>query len=192
MLVDLSRVPERKHRRRCHASSSATEGFSGILEVYKVPKGIGALNTDKMCGVRVGNPHNSPPPGWPVGGLRGRRGRRGRSRVGWVWGGDWGNYTHKQTAYASHQRTNTLPPLEHSYFQAVAFPYRKEDAGLGWRALPVPKTHCELAYPPLLDVLHQFHFSLQVGFHWSRYAAAHSATRSEMRCKYKCVNGRYK
>lgn len=62
MLVDLSRVPERKHRRRCHASSSATEGFSGILEVYKVPKGIGALNTDKMCGVRVGNPHNSPPP----------------------------------------------------------------------------------------------------------------------------------
>lgn len=192
MLVDLSRVPERKHRRRCHASSSATEGFSGILEVYKVPKGIGALNTDKMCGVRVGNPHNSPPP--PAGQWGGCEAEEGgEAGVGWgECGVAIGVITHKQTAYASHQRTNTLPPLEHSYFQAAAFPYRKEDAGLGWRALPVPKTHSELTYPPLLDVLHQFHFSLQVGFHWSRYAAAHSATRSEMRCKYKCVNGRYK
>lgn len=81
MLVDLSRVPERKHRRRCHASSSATEGFSGILEVYKVPKGIGALNTDKMCGVRVGNPHNSPPPGGQWGGCEAEEG--GEAGVGW-------------------------------------------------------------------------------------------------------------
>lgn len=29
-----------------------------------------------------------------------------------------GVITHEQTAYASHQCSNTLPPLEHSYFQA--------------------------------------------------------------------------
>lgn len=133
MLVDLSRVPERKHRRHCHASSSATEGFSGILEVYMVPKGRGALNTDKMCGVRVGNPHNSPPAGqW--GGCEAEEG--GETGVGWgECGVAIGVITHKQTAYASHQRTNTLPPLEHSYFQAAAFPYRKGDAG-GWDEEP--------------------------------------------------------
>lgn len=36
-------------------------------------------------------------------------------------GGVIGVITHKQTAYASHQCSNTLPPLEHSYFQAAAF-----------------------------------------------------------------------
>lgn len=61
------------------------------------------------------------PPGWPVGGLRGRRGRRDRSGVGWVWGGDWGNYTQADSICfpSAHKHP---PPIGALLFSSCSFP----------------------------------------------------------------------
>lgn len=83
-------------------------GFFAVLEVYKVPQGQGTLNTDRMCGASEAHQPHPHHPGWLNWGLGGFSGGLDAGEGG-VRRGVIGVITHKQTAYASHQCSNTLP-----------------------------------------------------------------------------------
>lgn len=111
--------------------------------------------------------------------------REGSGGVGWVEGGDWGNYTQADSICFSSVLKHP-PPLEHSYFQVAAFPYRRTDAR-GWLGVKSLTCPTDSSLQKLTYSCFMYHYEFSVLQHVSglllkQLWATTCATVSELCC----------